>query len=527
MALIDSLVKEDFASLKGFIDGGDNDWKKVKSIMCYWLNAEEGIKDHFPTTKTAVEEMFCARTNDGNHYDNPFMVTDTVRDQMNATKERNLQKKQKMLAEIDELTLDSCPPEILEMIRSRLPVSDDAELLNMVKQLMYTNIEGQDADELEEVHTGASSGGRFLDQKFLSDVNAILPPQGCAGDLYDQIWEEEYDSKKFQALFDKAKMDVKSSWKVNRTMFDPRWSKFKEGQIPPNKYNPIADIGTQFLYACGVLEYLQSSVNEIKAMTFFQCTSLYFWNVSRALVDLISAGSLSIELNIGSVIDLGRSIQQDSNSRRKFHRIFVSNIPDYIGQTAIFTEIAPILHLPTKTMPSFIQSNVLYNTQIWQNYSHYIYSATGIPTLDDAAKMLGLEYITQDNVWSHHNQWTWLNKASPTKASRAELTQWLHRLLLFALLPPKRDSYNNCMEMFSMNVAAFMRVCVFCVETLEYPAHRIGGILDDVVSACSKGTLKTTAEIPFISPVAYRASTKVNQIAMKSFQLELLSQIDI
>lgn len=363
--------------------------------MCYWLNAEEGA-DHFPTTAFVVEEIFGVPSSDSTYKSMTEMnqMTDTSRAKIDSNRERNQQRKEQRLEEIDSLTLDAfgCP-ENIDMYRELLPPSersDDAKLLVTLKKLFRAQMEDMDPNDLENVESGSDSGGRFVDKKFLLEVNAILPPKGCVS-LYDQIWESEYSPGECESLMEKAKTDVRSTWKVNRTMFDPTWTKVMKGMIPQNEFNPIADIGSSFLYCSGVLDCFGRDDNEITRMNFFECTSLFFWHTSQALVNLAAADAVCLELNFGSVTDLCRSIQ-DGHSGRKFHRMFLSNIPDYIGTMSVFTEILPLLHPPTKSVPSFIQSNVLYNTQLWANYSHYIYSATGIPTLGQCNKLLGLQY---------------------------------------------------------------------------------------------------------------------------------------
>jgi len=399
-------------------------------------------------------------------------------------------------------------------------------------------------DNFFKVHTrlreGDISRGRDLDSEFLLEVNAILPPRGSAGELYDQIWgdmeDNDYSGEQHERLFREAKEDIRSSWRVNRIMFCPRWTKFFEGDLPVKRFHPVAEIGSCFLHSQGIMESLSGDnttaleLSDVSSMNFFECSSLFFWNTARALVNLSSEGVVRFEVNIGSVTDLGRSIQEE-RPVRKFHRIFLSNIADYIGLLSIFTEIAPLLHIPSQLVPSFIQTNVLLNTQIWHSYSHYVYSATGLLYVEDAMKFLGMKYMSHDSVWIHQNQWTRdedENKSHVRRlVSREELSDWLHRLLLQSILPPMRDPFEPSFEACPMNVATFLRTCVFCVKVLKQPAHWVGSILDDIITACSTGVLKTKAVIADHSPSMYQHSETINKINLQSFRLELLTQIEI
>ena len=524
MALIDELIRENFASLKKFITTSDSGWLKVKNIMCYWRNAEEGV-DNFPTVAVALEDIFKVRlslSDKPKRMDDEVPWDPRVQRRRDSIRDENREAKEQRLAELDDATLESFPPDFLEMLRSHMPPSlmgDDDELLDTAKSIMRTEFERQDPDRLGDIETGKISPGRHIDKEFLIATQTILPPIGCGGNLLDRIREEKCP----KGLVEKAKKDIKSTWKVNRTMFCPIWMKFREGAPGINEFNPVADIGECFLRQS--LNYIEGSCSEGEAtlLDFFQCTSLFFRNVAKALTNLTSGDVLHIELSFDSVTTLCRTIQDGHAEGRKFHRIYLSNIADYIGALSIFTEVAPLLHCPTKLVPSFMQTNVLYNCQVWTSYSQFIYSATAIPSFDAVRSLLGMNYMNSDDIWIHSNQWT--GGMTPS-ANRDEFTQWLHRLLLAILLPPKRESFNpneNC----PMNVAQFLRTCVYCVEILQYPSHWIGSVLDDIVEACSTGTLKTKTNIPSSSPLTFHTCNTVKKVNMKPFRLELLTQISI
>lgn len=105
-----------------------------------------------------------------------------------------------------------------------------------------------------------------------------------------------------------------------------------------------------------------STIQQVQDMDFFQCCTLWFWNVAHALINLRDADILRLELSIDPITHFcgQRAREEDSRgtSSGKFHRIFLSNIPDYIGFLSVVTEVAPLLHRPSKLPPTFIQCNV-------------------------------------------------------------------------------------------------------------------------------------------------------------------------
>ena len=527
MKLIEELLEEDFASLKDvLVIADDQVWSKIKEIMLYWQKAQEGT-DLFPTTATVLEHHYAAV-----RQDSPATAPGTVAyERLQEKRQQNRERKEEFLQEIEDMTIDDFPKEHLDFVRSTMPRStDESVLLDALKFTLRNVIDETDDDALADAQDGKLSSGRRLDNRFIERVNAILPPAGCAGELYDRILStDREEGAGLVDLLNQAEHSIKKEWKVNRTMHDPNWTKFREGKMDTNIFNPVADIGTEFLFARGrVLStfHYEPTIPQLQEMNFFECSTLFFWNVAHALTNLHGAGVLRLELSFGSLTHFCRGIQDDPSRPypSKFHRMFLSNVPDYIGLLSIFTEVAPLLHRPSKLVPTFIQSNVLYNCGIWRSYSHYVYSATGIPSRSDELRLVGIRNLTLDSVWAHQNQWTWMQDDRP-QASREELALWLHRVLLMALLPPARDPHGAWNEQCPTNMATFLRVCTFCVETLGYPRHWVGEIIDDILTARKTGTLKTKAEVPTSSPVVYSGHSKFRNFDLRPFQNEIISQV--
>ena len=139
-----------------------------------------------------------------------------------------------------------------------------------------------DGKELIDMESGVTTHGRFIDNKFIKLAKAVAPPKYCAGDLYDRIWDASCDASKatMNPMFDKVKVDVKLQWKVNPSMFfDPIWIEFTDGNMEVNIFNPVADIGGDFLFSDNdVLKMFVdgSTKDDVEDMDFFQCSTLFF-----------------------------------------------------------------------------------------------------------------------------------------------------------------------------------------------------------------------------------------------------------
>uniref|UniRef100_A0A7S2ULC9 DUF4470 domain-containing protein n=1 Tax=Attheya septentrionalis TaxID=420275 RepID=A0A7S2ULC9_9STRA len=530
--VIDELVGNDFCDVKKWMSAESCDWLKIKDIMLYWRHAKEG-QDNFPTIATVLTHMYSPDPPNGMLYSEGSDAFDRVKGRQDEFNERNRKNKEALVKNVDNLTREDMDrmfdPELIESLKSIIPPDKytDERLLDVLRNALRKRFQSIDVNDMAGTVNGSISNGRILDQAFLKRTKGILPPNGytAAGTLYDDIWE---NGPSDEALIDEAKKEVMESWVVNRTMFDPVWCDFWEGWVGRNEYNPVAQIVKSFLWVTGIVESFTGDVvdcEDVRDLDFFECTSLLFWNTAHAITRLVDTGSLTFELSISPITDYCRKIQEDRMRSRPsiFHRIFLSNVPDYIGMLSVFTEVMPVLHRPSKRVPTFVQASVLFNNGIWEDYEHYIFSATAIPNAKEIRKLLGVQHLTSNSVWIDQNQWTWSSKKA--HATRDELIRWLHRILIFALLPPLREPYNHVVEHCPTNFATFMRVCVFCVKSLGYPPHWIGTFLDEIAAACSSGYLKSTAMLPKTSPLRYDETGKLHKINIEAFRVEILTQL--
>lgn len=79
--------------------------------------------------------------------------------------------------------------------------------------------------------------------------------------------------------------------------------------------------------------------------TLFGIFTRFYQNLGTALAELVASSSLSIEINYGSVLDFADSVRKDSTERQRvglpttYTRIFLSNVPDYIGMLSTIVQL--------------------------------------------------------------------------------------------------------------------------------------------------------------------------------------------
>ena len=97
----------------------------------------------------------------------------------------------------------------------------------------------------------------------------------------------------------------------------------------------------------------------------------YYWDVGKAISNL--QDNISVEVDLGSVVDIGNETTERETNQlpTKYHRITVSNIPDYTGMQIILIKLTPMLASKIKLITPCIQSYVLLNTGIWTTYDDY------------------------------------------------------------------------------------------------------------------------------------------------------------
>lgn len=95
---------------------------------------------------------------------------------------------------------------------------------------------------------------------------------------------------------------------------------------------------------------------------------------------LIYDNCLQLEIRTSPINVLAQSIKNQAEERErkgwpaKYHRMISSNIPDYTGMLSIFVDVMPILHESTSKIDTHMESNILLNNGLWDDYEHFLYS---------------------------------------------------------------------------------------------------------------------------------------------------------
>lgn len=64
---------------------------------------------------------------------------------------------------------------------------------------------------------------------------------------------------------------------------------------------------------------------------------------------------------------------------------------------------------------------------------------------------------------------------------RPTVETWLHRLFFKLCIPKERQIVNMELIFSPLNLTAFVRLCIH-LHSIGYPAHWIGGVLEDILS---------------------------------------------
>jgi hypothetical protein len=279
--------------------------------------------------------------------------------------------------------------------------------------------------------------------------------------------------------------------------------------------------------------------------TLIRCIVYFHYNLGTALVDLDHR--LTFEIRVGDVTSVCADMQAKSRERTqsglpsKFHRILLSNVPDYTGMLSIFVHASPLLADESKSLCPILRGNCLLNAGIWKTYDQYIYSTVGLTAIE-VTRFFGLVVMESDP--STADRWTsWTRElknknatndshssSTPaTQPQQSDVNQWLHRLYLMTVLPPERDFRAMIREERPSTIDLFVWTCRFCIESMDLPAHWIFSVLDDLLNASSSTTtlLKTKAILVNQSPPNIAVESKVQKYNTSAFRLELETHVSL
>lgn len=211
-------------------------------------------------------------------------------------------------------------------------------------------------------------------------------------------------------------------------------------------------------------------------------------------------------------------------SPNKYARIYLSNIPDYIGLLSAFVGCLPLLD---QNSQSFLRHNILLNTGIWGNFDEYVLSTMGL-TRDGVERIFRLTTLQEDpSPWDMSTMWTWQDNEPESGVTFAEVRTWLHRLYLMTAVPQDRNIHTMIREERSNTTALFLNTCSLIVDVLGYPTHWVASVLDELLQSSDTECLKTKASIINTSPSPVPSERKIQKHNITAFRLELENQVSM
>ena len=442
-----------------------------------------------------------------------------------------------------------------EIIESSKSMTLSPEVTSAAKRAL-----GEDATEEEirkfiaDIMMEKMDGGNFpslwaspLDELFIEQTKCLNPQYGPSDEIKEELSFfplSENGSSKEEAIeaIKKYESHIRETWVTNPVQIDPSYWHFVNGNKSADEFNPVKEFPEGFMTPEVISfmsdpppDILSAKSNEEKKKVL-QSTTLafnlirYYWHVGQAVADL--SGKTTIEIALGSIIAFGdtASDRERNGLPTKYHRITLSNIPDYTGMHSFFVKIAPLLSLKSKTLTPCIQSNCLLNTGLWKSFDDYIFSTSALG-YKEAEAVFRLRVADQEpSVWGNATVWEQDNDGSERTGSlplsHEELRAWLHRLFLSNILPPDRDANSLIREERASNVSLFLMTLSHCVNHLGMPAHFIASILEELIK---KKTLVTKATLSNDSPASYLGSKDASKkrFVLSAFQADLANQTAI
>jgi hypothetical protein len=223
---------------------------------------------------------------------------------------------------------------------------------------------------------------------------------------------------------------------------------------------------------------------------------------------------------------------------RVYDRIHLSNIPDYVGGT-----LASFLYALPLTRPgdsSYITSACFCNPPRWKSEAHFHNEYVGLSAPSDLAKVFkvqssgshdherdeklsillgssqymnsGYSMTTLRQEWNltallGYHFWRHLDrpKTFADLMPRERLETWLYRLFFKLAIPAHKREIQSYVLIYSpLNLTVFYRLLLH-LSTVEYPAHWLSGVLDNLL----EGRVHTTARPPRSDPMKIKETKAV------------------
>ncbi|KAE9983145.1 hypothetical protein EG328_010229 [Venturia inaequalis] len=265
----------------------------------------------------------------------------------------------------------------------------------------------------------------------------------------------------------------------------------------------------------------------------------FFKNTATALKHL--KGRFVVELVIGEMADFFERLRYDqvphrqektkqhdaTKFPRQYHRVHMSNIPDYIGgHLTSFLYALPIL---SPEQPSYITSNCLRNTTRFTSVNKFTNEYTITNTTLETIRLMGTTISPHSPLlalmWSHFDYGDgpapddfqfpmgacdylsfkkWDSKIPFERLiKKAQVEKWLYAHFFKIVYPHPRAVWEQALIEAPLNLTAFFRILVHLHE-MGYPGHWLA----EVVSSILTGLVTTTARAPRSMPLALEEARK-------------------
>ncbi|KAJ6461174.1 hypothetical protein C8R47DRAFT_116012 [Mycena vitilis] len=365
------------------------------------------------------------------------------------------------------------------------PGWDDARVMRELAKRR----EGIAEDLLEEHLSGNAAPKLTGESAWFKATKGFVPPKELWGKHPEmEQWRKNRKGPYPEEVKAQVKSTVEKSWKPNMTLFDREYSELSDKSLPHCKgYPDVRSDNVQFPRLCDVFNrrFGIDKGGELPAdpeSPAFTHMMRFFQGAMDALRSF--EGKVTLEIMCGGLMQeldkmrLGTDGDRPAQFPRSFTRAYLSNIPDYThGVINTATYVVPSLQqLPG----SAVASNCLMNSGVWKDNDEFCHNYALLHPRD-VPRFLGCDTIRMDGIMGLVSlAKTPLPRPLAELATRAELTRWLTRVLLYTCVPGSAGMQNARVRMPN-NLVAFVRLLVH-LHAVGYPAHWLSEFLQPVLA---------------------------------------------
>ena len=270
----------------------------------------------------------------------------------------------------------------------------------------------------------------------------------------------------------------------------------------------------------------------------FRSAAVFFSEVALGLAGFLEAGTLSVEMFLGDVHDLGSTRATES-----LDRVLISNVPDY---TTLLPSMIKLLPLLKMTPGAALKHSVLKFNANFTDLPEYAHSmGLYVPDMSSLPTYLGVNH-EYGGIWAHLVEWS---RAPPLLLEGAgeegvdqmesekeekgqgqgqgeeggmpgrtsspapfifstplpptqhlppapDVQAWLSTVFLSIAMPLCRDCVHTHTEIRPLTLQAFFELCHYLVAHMDFPPHNLAWVIEHVM----RGELKTSAVPPDATP---------------------------